>query len=210
MNVTSARNVMKKTTSKALLAAASLFALLASPSAEAQSRLLPPLAGVAQIVVVEPLINDTKIAADCRINIKEVQKYISDYLGRENLPVIPVENSAEMVRTDLFRLTIRPEIATLKDGVVSCVSWVGLKAESQHTVRLPPLPDRKTVTVSYWNRGGLVMTPIVDHAVGIQNAYTIVLRNFVKQYRVDNPGQNAPDAVENADTLTNTTPPPAE
>lgn len=207
MNATSVRNVMKKTTSKSLLAAASLFVLLASPAAQAQNRLLAPLSGVAQIVVVEPLINDQQIAADCRINIKEVQKYITDYLNRENLPVILVENSAEMVRTDLFRLTIRPEIATLKDGVVNCVSWVGLKAESQHTVRLPPLPDRKTVTVSYWNRGGLVLTPIVDHAQGIQNAYTIVMRNFVKQYRVDNPGQNAPDAVENADTMDSTIPP---
>lgn len=193
--------------------ACAVFALLAglSPSdGHAQNRLIAPLAGVGQVVVVEPLVNDVKIATDCRIDIKEVQKNIADYMQREGLPVITVENSADMVRTDMFRLTVRPEIATLKDGVVSCVSWVGLKAESQHTLRLPPLPDRKTVTVSYWNRGGLVMTPIVDHAIGVQNAYTILMRNFVKQYRVDNPGLNSPLAVENADTMKDKTPPPAE
>lgn len=184
--------------------------LPAASPAVAQNRLVPPMAGIGQIVVVEPLINDTAIANTCKVDIKEIQKYIAGYLGRENLPVIAVESSAEMVRTDVFRLTIKPEIATLKDGVVSCVSWVGLKAESQHTVRLPPLADRKTVTVSYWNRGGLVMTPIVDHAVGLQNAYTILLRNLVRQYRIDNPGENAPDAVENADTMKSRLPQPSD
>lgn len=192
------------------LTVAALCLTLASSGAMAQNRLVAPLSGVGQIVVVEPLINDVKIATDCRIDVKQVQKDITDYMTREGMPVVAIADSAEMVRTDLFRLTIRPEIATLKDGVVSCVSWVGLKAESQHTLRLLPLPDRKTVTVSYWNRGGLVMTPIVDHAVGVQNAYTILLRGFVKQYRVDNPGLNAPLAVENADTMKDKTPVPAQ
>lgn len=178
----------------------------AVPTASAQSKLVSPLSGIGQIVVNEPLTNDANIARDCRVDVKEIQKNIADFMAREGLPVITVENSAEMVRTDVFRLTIKPEVATLKDGVISCVSWVALKAESQHTVRLPPLPDRKTVTVSYWSRGGLVMTPIVDHAIGIQNAYLLLLRNFVKQYRIENPGQAAPLEVENADTLQNRLP----
>jgi hypothetical protein len=203
---------MKMMNSKKQLTCATLALLVAlwPTTSIAQNRLIAPLAGVGQVVVVEPLVNDVKVATDCRIDIKEVQKNIADYMQREGMPVITVENSADMVRTDMFRLTVRPEIATLKDGVVSCVSWVGLKAESQHTLRLPPLPDRKTVTVSYWSRGGLVMTPIVDHAIGVQNAYTILMRNFVKQYRIDNPGLTSPLAVENADTLTNKIPPAVE
>jgi hypothetical protein len=181
--------------------AASAFTLVATifflPSlAYAQNRILPPLAEIGQIVVAEPLLSDSKVAETCGIDIKQIQKFIGDYLAKEGLPVVPVNDSAQMVRTDVFRLNIRPEIATLKDGVVSCVSWTGLKAESQHTVRLPPVVDRKTVTVSYWNRGGLVMTPLVDHMTGIQNAYTILLRGFVQQYRIENPGAGIPDKVE--------------
>ncbi|MGE3769727.1 MAG: hypothetical protein AB7G06_02115 [Bdellovibrionales bacterium] len=181
--------------SKSFLTGLAVAVLMAAP-AMAQNRVLPPLAQVGQLVVAEPLLSDTKVASDCGIDIKKIQQFISNYLTREGLPVIPVADSAQMVRTDVFRLTLRPEIATLKDGVVSCVSWASLKAESQHTVRLPPVVDRKTVTVAYWNRGGLVMTPLVDHMTGMQNAYTILMRSFVQEYRIDNPGGTVPDKIE--------------
>jgi hypothetical protein len=177
-----------------------VLALAATPAmAQQQSRILPPLAGVGQIVVYEPILSDAKVAKECGIDLLKAQEFIVNYLAKEGLPVISTANAAQqMGQTDVFRLMIKPEIATLKDGVVSCVSWVGLKAESQHTLRLPPIVDRKVVNVSYWNRGGLVMTPLVDHMTGLQNAYTILLNGFVQQYRVDNPGSALPVTKEDS------------
>jgi hypothetical protein len=172
--------------------------LLSPVPSYAQNRILPPLAQVGQVVVAEPLLSDAAVATECGIDLKKIQSFIADYLTKEGLPVIAVADSAQMVRTDVFRLNLKPEIATLKDGVVSCVSWVGIKAESQHTLRLPPIVDRKTVSVSYWNRGGLVMTPLVDHMTGLQNAYTILLRGLVQQYRIDNPGAALPSKIDEA------------
>jgi len=192
MNAMNVRNVMKKTNSKFLLALGLLLASSGAAMAQAPSRIVPPLAEVGQIVVVEPLLSDHKVAKDCGIDIAKVQTYITQYLSKEGLPVVATEDNTQTSGSDIFRLLLKPEIATLKDGVVSCVSWVGIKAESQHTLRLPPVVDRKIVNVSYWSRGGLVMTPMVDHMTGLQNAYAILLNGFVQQYRIDNPGASIP------------------
>lgn len=164
-------------------------------------RVIPALAKVSQIVIAEPSVTDPKVADDCHIDIKAVQVNLGKILATENMPVVISQTA---LRTDLPSVTLKPQIATLKDGVVNCISWVELKAESQATLALPPLMERKTVNVPLWNRGGLILTPVIDHSQGINNAFTILVRAFIKQYKLDNPDRNigvAPSRLNDLNSL---------
>lgn len=161
----------------------------APPASGTFDRVVPPLAQINQILVAEPNVSDSKVVADCNLNVKQIQQDIIKVLSTEKLPVTLNQNA---LRADQVTLTLKPEIATLKDGVVNCISYVGLKAESLYTLQLPPLTERKSVNVSLWNRGGLILTPVIDHPAGVTNAFNILSNVFVKQYRLDNPATVAP------------------
>lgn len=184
MNVKSVCNVTNLTNK---LSFAALAALLTVLPQVAMAQLTPSLSKLAKIVVVEPSVSDAAIATDCRIDVKAIQNSIIALAAAEKLPVITAANSAEMMRTDIFRATLKPEIATLRDGVVNCVSWVSLRVEGQYTLALAPVTDMKNITVTFWQRGGLIMTPVIDHDKGVGNGFSILVKALAKQYALDNP-----------------------
>ena len=150
-------------------------------------RLVAPLNGVSSLTVAEPAMVDMRNAFDCKLDSKLLRQKLSAALQAEKLPLTP-DNAAP--RPDLMRLTLKPEVATLKDGVVNCVSWVSLAAQTQETLKLPPSPDRKPVSITYWTRGALIMTPVVDHATGVADVYEKLARVLARQWRIDNPASS--------------------
>lgn len=153
-------------------------------------RIIPALAKVGQFTVVEPSLANAQASADCSLDIKAMQAGIEKILTDEKLPVVAA--GVGLDRTELLRVTVRPDIATLKDGVVNCVSYVSLKAEVSSNIALPPLTEKKTLTPALWTRGGLILTPVIDHPAGVNNAFGILARGLVKQYRLDNPDAVVP------------------
>lgn len=201
MNGRSGSSAMKPMNRKFFLSFA-LLATLAFPAfAQDASTSAPnpiehviaPLDQIGQIVVAEPNLANAQAATDCNIDPRAVQASISKILSDEKLPVI---GAGVVGETDLLRVVVRPDIATLKEGVINCASYVSLRLESDSTVALPPLTEKKSVAAVMWQRGGLILTPVSDHPAGLRNAFEILARSLVKQYRLDNPDAVVPTAAD--------------
>lgn len=195
-NVRSVTKRMNKTRAFILSAAlllgfaATAMAQDADASSSKLDRLVAPLSGATQFILAEPALIDTRNATDCKLDQKAIKQKLQAALLAEKLSLMP-DNA--VARPDLVRLTLKPEIATLKDGVVNCVSWVALSAQTQNALKLAPNADRKSVEIVYWTRGALIMTPIIDHATGVDDVFSKLARVLARQWRIDNPSQNAAD-----------------
>lgn len=169
--------------------------LVANPA----GRLQAPLAGLRQLTVAEPNIIDTKNATDCKLDAATLRQSLVAALTAEGLPLSADTNAAP------DRFIIKPEIATLKDGVVNCVSWVSLSIEQQRVLTDAGLPDsQKALAIEYWRRGALILTPVVDHATGASDVLQRLAHVLARQWRIDNPaagGIQAPAAATPAQTL---------
>jgi hypothetical protein len=78
-----------------------------------------------------------------------------------------------------------PTIATLRDSASLCVTWLGLKAQSAHTLTLPSTQQRKTVQILYWDRGMLLSTPRGGHAGAVAAGLRQLATDFGEQWRRD-------------------------
>ncbi len=158
-------------------------------------RVVAPLNGVSSLATAEPTMIDARNAADCKLDAKVLREKLTAALVAEHLP-LTVDTAPP--RPDLLRLILKPQIATLKDGVVNCVSWVSLSAVLQDTLKIAPSSDRKPVTVTYWTRGALIMTPVVDHANGVNDVIEKLAHVLARQWRIDNPSDNSAGAIDAA------------
>jgi hypothetical protein len=81
-------------------------------------------------------------------------------------------------------------IATLRgaasgSGSSVCTSWIGLRAQSAHTLVLPPTGKRKTVQLLYWDRGVLISGPLGNHVGAATAALRQLATAFGEQWRSD-------------------------
>ena len=192
---------MNKLSSFSLLLTAlfvSTAAYSQTPDVGALDSAVPALAGAAQLQQVDANLVDARNAADCQLDAKTLGKVVMDSLKGQGLPVV---DSAATPRPDLLRVTLRPEIATLKDGAVNCISWVALRAEVSQSVRLPPSAGLHPATVTLWSRGALILTPVLDHAKGVAHGLDLLAGLLARQWKLDNPALVTTPTPVTADPL---------
>jgi hypothetical protein len=164
--------------------AALLLASFPPTQVTAQGREQAVLAGVNLAVVMPVDLAVNAANAECKLTEQMVVEAIQSTVQSSGLRT-ELLAQAEPFTTVTPGVYIVPTIATLRDSEQLCVTWLGLKVQSAHTLTLPSTQQRKTVQVLYWDRGMLLSTPIGSHAGAVGAGLRQLASDFGEQWRRD-------------------------
>ncbi|MDD3288569.1 MAG: hypothetical protein PHX43_06145 [Alphaproteobacteria bacterium] len=141
---------------------------------------------VKEIVLQHARIGDLKAADYCGFYRGEAMDTLSKLFKQEGMPVTPIAEIKPPVigqaRIDLF-----PEVVTLDDQSGNCISWIALTAQSQNTLRIPPVETPRSVIITYWRSGLQVSSSQSVHGRVLINTLQKLARQFAEQYKLDQP-----------------------
>ncbi len=160
----------------------------------ARDRTLPPLWGVSELAMADLTLRPVGNAEDCLVSAQEVAEAMRVTLHGEMLAAYDAR-TAPPQKADVLRLTLFPVLAVVKSAPLECVAWLSLSAQAAHTVRLPPNARRKTITVNYWERGGLVRTSVQNNRAEVSKNFSGLISAFIKDWRTANADRLAPKSA---------------
>ncbi len=169
------------------LAAAAVLASSASFPALAYEGAAPSLSGVGEMLLRSPHVGNREAAEACGVGRGEFMDALAQSLKSSGVTVIR-ESGAKPPVIGVARIDVVPEIVVLsKRGVGDCTSWISLSAQTNNTIRIPPVEAPRSVTVVYWKKGILVSSGETAHSRTVSNEMAGLGRDLGNQHRVDQP-----------------------
>lgn len=149
------------------------------------------LYGVKEVVVQYAHFTDPKAADSCGLSRENVATVLNKYLKDDNVPAIAVADVKPSM-TGVMRINLVPEIATVNYQGFDCISWVSLAAQGQSNVLVPPSDTLRSVTITYWHQGAMVVSGQSAHDRLVGEMVQKMAKQFAQQYRLDQPPQIVP------------------
>ena len=146
----------------------------------------PALFGIHDIVLQYARLGDKDASASCGIIPGTL---LSDFFRAMKSYGLPIQSllEAKPPMVGVPRVDLVPEIYSVYDKGLNCVSWVSLTAQSQSAMPLAPVPTPRRVTVTYWRNGVLIGSPENFHAHEVSEALLRLGHQFADQYKTDQP-----------------------
>jgi hypothetical protein len=161
-----------------------LFFSLIPGAVHAQQIAAPSLFEVREVLVRDVNIGNAKSASACGLSGDELNAVVTKTL-RDNDVTALLASKAEPMMIDVARIEMVPEIVPADSGGLDCSSWVSLAAQSQNTLRVPPVDAPRTVTVVYWRQGMMVTSIQSSHNALIGQTLEKMALQFVRKYKQD-------------------------
>ncbi len=167
-----------------VLLACLMFCLYPATPSYASSA--PALLGVQEVLLQYARFGSDKAEEACGVTRGEVEKYLQKSLAILGVPVVAMID-AKPPMLGVSRIDLLPEIVSYGGHGAECTSWVALTAQTQNTIRIPPVETPRSVTVTYWKAGMLVNSNTANHSTIILDAFGRLGDKFSRQYKLDQP-----------------------
>lgn len=186
MNAGNARSAMNGNKRRLVLGALLLTGCLTSGGALAYEGAAPALSNVQEMIVQAVRTGGTAAAKSCGISQEKLLSVLVKELKNYNLPVFSLIE-AKPSRMGIARIELMPEVITSNTQGVECTSWVSLTAQSQNTVRIPPVETPRNIVVTYWRGGVLVSSAESSHGQVVADNFDKLSKQLALQYNRDQP-----------------------
>jgi len=169
-----------------------LLGLSSSAQAAAVEGSAPALSNVESIVLQSVRVGGTtngvgNVTNACSIARGEIDTALIKILKNYGLP-ITVPQNAKPAHVGFARIDLVPEVVTSNNQDSSeCTTWISLSAQTNSTVRIPPVETPRNVVVTYWRGGLLVTSSPTANGRAINDALDKLARQLSQQYKLDQP-----------------------
>ena len=153
----------------------------------------PGLYKVHEILINPPLFFNQKDSQQCNLKSERLFRLLRDTFMGTDMPTLYAGEEAP-VKAGVARITVQPEVTTKYDDSLTCHSYIQFVAEAKHTLRLPPIEDRRNFTATYWRAGLMISSLQDDHDEQVAEAFIKLADDLNHTYTLAQPsGHLAPE-----------------
>lgn len=146
----------------------------------------PALSNIQELVVQNIRFGNNTGKSICGVRDDVLLARVVQDLKSYNLPAFSVME-AKPIKIGVARVEIVPEILSTNSQGIECTSWVSLTAQSNNTLRIPPIETPRNIIVTYWRANILVSSSENAHPQVLNDAFDKLTRKFAQQFRMDQP-----------------------
>ncbi|NDE91003.1 MAG: hypothetical protein EB059_07700 [Alphaproteobacteria bacterium] len=143
--------------------------------------ILPPLYGWSRVVMKDLKMPEEKLINECSMKKDMIFHFFVERLREGAIPLVN-EMQADSLVSDGVTVEAEPQIITMQDSVINCISWIQYKVTVHYTFRVPPLMYRRKVPILLWSDGmmvssaksthnGALISGFIDLAMRFRNAW---------------------------------------
>lgn len=144
----------------------------------ASNIILPPLYGWSRVVIKELKMPDEQgLVTDCGMKKDMIFHFFVERLREGAIPLVN-EIQADNLISDVVTVEAEPQIISMQDLVINCISWIQFKVSVQYTFRVPPLMYRRKVPIMLWYDGMMVSSAKSTHNGALINGFIDLAMRF--------------------------------
>lgn len=143
----------------------------------ASNIILPPLYGWSRIVIKELKMPEKALVEDCGMKKDMIFHFFVERLREGAIPLVN-EIQADSLISDVVTVEAEPQIISMQDLVINCISWIQYKVSVQYTFRVPPLMYRRKVPIMLWYDGMMVSSAKSTHNGALINGFIDLAMRF--------------------------------
>ncbi len=143
----------------------------------ASNIILPPLYGWSRIVIKDLKMPEEALVNDCGMKKDMIFHFFVERLREGAIPLVN-EVQADNLISDVVTVEAEPQIISMQDLVINCISWIQYKVSVQYTFRVPPLMYRRKVPIMLWYDGMMVSSAKSTHNGALINAFIDLAMRF--------------------------------
>jgi hypothetical protein len=169
-----------------LVCFALFLSLIPFSGSKAYEGAAPALSGVQEILVRTVHLGGGSISKGCVSSEEKLSGGLVKSFKNYDVPAVSVID-AKPAQIGSARVDMIPEIIVSGSQGLECTSWVSLSAQTQQTLRIPPLEAPRNVIVTYWRGGLMVSSTSTSHPQALADALDKLARQFAQQFKLDQP-----------------------
>ena len=143
----------------------------------ASNIILPPLYGWNRVVIKELKMPEESLVTDCGMKKDMIFHFFVERLREGGIPLVN-EIQADSLISDVVTVEAEPQIISMQDLVINCISWIQYKVTVEYTFRVPPLMYRRKVPITLWYDGMMVSSAKSTHNGALINAFIDLAMRF--------------------------------
>lgn len=143
----------------------------------ASNIILPPLYGWSRVVIKDLKMPDEALVTDCGMKKDMIFHFFVERLREGGIPLVN-EAQADNLISDVVTVEAEPQIISMQDLVINCISWIQYKVTLQYTFRVPPLMYRRKVPLMLWYDGMMVSSAKSTHNGALINGFIDLAMRF--------------------------------
>ncbi|MBY0428384.1 MAG: hypothetical protein K2Q32_04105 [Alphaproteobacteria bacterium] len=143
----------------------------------ASNIILPPLYGWSRIVIKDLKMPEEALVNDCGMKKDMIFHFFVERLREGAIPLVN-EVQADNLISDVVTVEAEPQIISMQDLVINCISWIQYKVSVQYTFRVPPLMYRRKVPIMLWYDGMMVSSAKSTHNGALINGFIDLAMRF--------------------------------
>ncbi len=139
--------------------------------------ILPPLYGWSRIVIKDLKMPDPELINACGMKKDMIFHFFVERLREGGIPLVN-EAQADNLISDVVTVEAEPQIISMQDLVINCISWIQYKVSVHYTFRVPPLMYRRKVPIMLWYDGMMVSSAKSTHNGALTNGFIDLAMRF--------------------------------
>ncbi|MDX1922767.1 MAG: hypothetical protein SFW65_06535 [Alphaproteobacteria bacterium] len=143
----------------------------------ASNIILPPLYGWSRVVIKDLKMPDEGLVTDCGMKKDMIFHFFVERLREGGIPLVN-EAQNDTLLSDVVTVEAEPQIISMQDLVINCISWIQYKVSVQYTFRVPPLMYRRKVPIMLWYDGMMVSSAKSTHNGALINGFIDLAMRF--------------------------------